>query len=152
MSQFQNILCPQCAARLSVEARSLRGVVLCAHCGGQFRQGEPWPVVRTSGKAVASLILGIGAIGGLCFTGVPALILGCWALGEMRQPREGVTLTGKRWAITGATLGGMMSLIACLLPLALLAFVPPQDQAMPRQESAAAGVEQGRDVDAEASK
>jgi hypothetical protein len=120
MSSFQNIICPACTAQLCADERSMRGVMLCANCAVQFRLGQPWPVDRTSGKAIASFVLGIGSIGGLCFTGIPAFILGLWALNEMQQRRNAETLTGRRLAIVGATLGGLLSLVTFVVPLGII--------------------------------
>ncbi len=128
MSSFQNIICPACAAQLCADERSMRGVMLCTNCAVQFRLGGPWPVIRTSGKAIASFVLGIGAIGGLCFTGIPAFILGLWALNEMQQRRNAEILTGRRLAIVGATLGGLLSLATFAIPLIIFTSLATYDE------------------------
>jgi hypothetical protein len=69
----------------------------------------------TSGKAIASLILGVLFVFA-CLTGVPAIILGCQAIGDIK--RSGGLLGGRRMAIAGVIFG----LIGCLFTLAL--FLP----------------------------
>ena len=120
MSVLNEQRCPFCSARLVVQSTSTDPVVLCAVCGTQFRANGNWPVTRTSRKAIASFILGIISIGGLCFTAVPAVFLGLWALGDIRQPRNAEILSGKRLAITGVSLGGFFSIAIFLLPLLVL--------------------------------
>ena len=66
----------------------------------------------TSGKAIASLVLGALFFGG-CLTGVPAILLGRHALADIRL--GGARVTGKRMAIAGIVLG----VIGCLFTLVL---------------------------------
>jgi tetratricopeptide (TPR) repeat protein len=101
---------------LVVDGRSNR-VILCANCCHQFLCGGQWPPVRTSGKAVASLVLGIASLGGICFTGIPAFLLGLWAYSEIRAARGPAILTGKWIALAGAALGGFFGLSIFVLPL-----------------------------------
>jgi len=73
----------------------------------------------TSGKAIASLVLGLCSLVTCFFTGVPAIILGILGLGDINNPRKRVT--GKGLAISGIVLGSLTSLcapvqIALLLP------------------------------------
>jgi prepilin-type processing-associated H-X9-DG protein len=76
---------------------------------------------ETSGKAIASLILGISSFFCLFFTGLPAIILGTMGISDIGQSRGRVG--GKGLAIAGIVLGGFGSvltvfavLIALLLP------------------------------------
>jgi tetratricopeptide (TPR) repeat protein len=65
-------------------------------------------------------LLGIASLGGICFTGIPAFLLGLWACSEMRAARGPVILTGKRIAMIGAALGGLSSLTIFVLPLVIV--------------------------------
>jgi tetratricopeptide (TPR) repeat protein len=112
--------CPACSAELVIESLPTDAVILCAGCGTQFRPNGEWPVTRTSRRAIASFVLGFLSIGGLCLTAVPALFLGLWALRDIRHPRNAEILSGKRLAITGASLGAFFSLAMFALPLLAL--------------------------------
>jgi hypothetical protein len=68
---------------------------------------------RTSGLATASLVLGMLFLFA-CLAGVPAILLGVQALGEIRQ--SGGRLRGRRRAWAGIALGAL----GCLLTVALL--------------------------------
>jgi prepilin-type processing-associated H-X9-DG protein len=72
---------------------------------------------RTSGKAIASLVLGLLSLLCTFFTGIPAIILGALGLSDIDRSRGG--LRGKGMAISGMILGGIGSvgvLIGLLLP------------------------------------
>jgi hypothetical protein len=84
---------------------------------------------RTSGKAAASLILGLCAfvaswgttgipvvilISG-CVAGVPAIILGMLGLRDIKNPTKRVT--GKETAIAGIVLGSLTTILTVLTPL-----------------------------------
>jgi len=72
--------------------------------------------VQTSGKAIASLVLGcLSWVLGV-FTGVPAIVLGIGALAEIKD--ESRKLKGKWLAIVGMTLGIVFTLISLLLIIA----------------------------------
>ena len=60
---------------------------------------------KTSGKAIASLVLGFLSIVGMCFTGIPGLILGIMGLGEVNQ--SGGRVGGKGMAIFGIVLSSL---------------------------------------------
>ena len=88
--------------------------------------GQPLkpPVIgdsRTSGKAIASIVLGFLSIVGMCFTGIPGLILGILGLGDVN--RSNGRVGGKGVAIFGIVLSSLgivwtifALLIAMLLP------------------------------------
>lgn len=113
--------CPACSTRLVIEASRNDPVILCASCGVQSRLSGAWPATRTSKRAIASFVLGIVSIGGLCFTAVPALFLGLWALHDIRRPQHAEIVSGKRYAVTGVVLGAIFSLAMFAMPL--LAFM-----------------------------
>ena len=81
-------------------------------------------VTKTSGLAVASLVLGLFSCGCSVFTGIPAFICGIMGLNRIsRSEREpvGPRLTGQGMAITGLVLAGITTLalpimVALLLP------------------------------------
>ena len=60
---------------------------------------------QTSGKATASLILGISSIVGMCFTGIIGVVLGILALSDISKSRGRVQ--GKGMAVTGIVLSSL---------------------------------------------
>ncbi|MEQ8667657.1 MAG: DUF1559 domain-containing protein [Pirellulales bacterium] len=75
--------------------------------------------IVTSGKATASLILGLLSLFcGSIFTGLPAILLGILALGDIRRS-EGQK-TGEGRAITGIVTGGVGTVFSSLILIALL--------------------------------
>ncbi len=86
------------------------------------QDAAPFVEPRTSGKAIASLVLGISSLLCLIVTGLPAIILGAMGLSDISGSRG--SITGKGMATTGIVLGGITStmlpviavLIALLLP------------------------------------
>ncbi len=72
-------------------------------------------VARTSGKAIASLVLGLMSFFCTLFTGIPAIILG--ALGLSDIGRSGGRIRGKGMATAGIILGGIGTI---LVPIGLL--------------------------------
>lgn len=64
-----------------------------------------------SGKAAASLVLGVLSLGGLFITGIPALVLGLQGLREVNAS-DG-RLQGRGLAIAGMVLGALMTLVSC---------------------------------------
>jgi prepilin-type processing-associated H-X9-DG protein len=89
----------------------------------------PWPVeirpAQTSGKAIASLILGLCSFFMCCITGIPAIFLGIFGLNDINDPRRNLKGTGM--AITGIVLGGLSSTI--IVPSILIALLLPAVQA-----------------------
>ncbi|MDB2687561.1 DUF1559 domain-containing protein, partial [Mariniblastus sp.] len=74
----------------------------------------------TSGKAIASLILGFLSIVGMCFTGIPGVILGIMGLGDINRSRGQVG--GKAVAIFGiilSSLGIVWTIIVLLIGMLL---------------------------------
>jgi len=59
----------------------------------------------TSGKAIASLVLGLVSIVGMCFTAIPGLILGIMGLGDINRSRG--RLGGKGMAVFGIVLSSL---------------------------------------------
>ena len=93
--------CPSCADDVQAAAMA------CRFCGFDFasmsRQPSPTPTVptKTSGLAVASLVLGIL---GLCSIGaIMAVVFGHVAINEIK--RSNGSLTGRGMAIAGLILG-----------------------------------------------
>ena len=60
---------------------------------------------KTSGKAIASLVLGLLSIIGACFFGIPGLILGIMGLSDVS--RSGGRVGGKGMAIFGIVLSSL---------------------------------------------
>ena len=77
--------------------------VRCAACGATFVLGAVGQPIQTSGKARASLIVGIASLFCMMFTGIPAVVLGLLALRDIR--RQPGTLLGRGLALTGIISG-----------------------------------------------
>ncbi len=86
------------------------------------REAGPRPL---SGKALASLILGLCSFVTCFFTGVPAIFLGIFGLNDINDPRKHVQ--GKGMAVTGIVLGGLSSTL--VVPAVLVALLLPAVQA-----------------------
>jgi prepilin-type processing-associated H-X9-DG protein len=80
-------------------------------------QRRRWHGVR-SGKALASLILGIGSFIGLIFAAIPAVICGIATIKDIRRSRS--RLHGTGMAVTGIVLGSAVSGVMLLGGLLLL--------------------------------
>jgi prepilin-type processing-associated H-X9-DG protein len=79
-----------------------------------FREYAP---PATSGKAIASLVLGLCIFVFCCITGIPAIVFGALGLSDINNPKKRVT--GKGMAIAGIVLGSL-SVLAVPLWIALL--------------------------------
>ncbi|MCE9556834.1 MAG: DUF1559 domain-containing protein [Planctomycetes bacterium] len=91
---------------------------------------------RTSGKAIASLVLGLGSLFCSIITAIPALVLGILSLGEITRSEGRVS--GRGLAITGIVLSVALPLlnIVCLLVALLVPAVGAARQAARRAQSA----------------
>ena len=108
MSTEPSVACPDCGVMLPTAGLSPGVTVQCARCGKQFTLGSQ-PVLEpsTSGKAVTSLVLGLIPVP--LITGIPAVILGIWALIDIR--RQAGLLKGSGMAICGIIFGSICSLV-----------------------------------------
>jgi hypothetical protein len=80
---------------------------------------QPPPrVPQTSGMAITSFVLGICSFFCWIFTGLPALILGIFALNRIN--RSGGMLTGSGLAIAGIAMGAITSFLVLPIMVALL--------------------------------
>ena len=108
------MICPKCQREIPDSAP------YCAYCGVRFAHpAEPAPPSsppRTSGLAVASLILGI--LGGLVITGLLGLIFGIMALVQIGRSHG--RLRGQGLAIAGTVISGLALL--CIPILAAMVF------------------------------
>lgn len=75
---------------------------------------------ETSGWSIASLVLGVASLGGLCFTGVPAVICGHTALSDIRRSHGRVL--GRGFARAGLVLGYLMCAVSALGGVAYVAW------------------------------
>jgi hypothetical protein len=90
---------------------------------------------KTSGLAVASLVLGILSCGLMIFTGIPAIVCGIMGLNRIaRSERDpaGPRLTGQGMAITGLILSSLTTLLLPLLVALLLPAIQAARQAARR--------------------
>jgi serine/threonine protein kinase len=96
-----------------------------ADLGGDFGSAPPRKLApRTSRKAIASLVLGLFSILCLCFTGIPAVVLG--ALGLLEVERSRGFYKGKGMAIAGILLGSFGCLLGLIAVLAGLLHTPEE--------------------------
>ena len=68
---------------------------------------------RTSGKAIASLVLGLCSFVTCLLTGLPAILFGILGLIDIKNPQK--RLTGSGFAIAGIALGSLTSLVSLLM-------------------------------------
>jgi prepilin-type processing-associated H-X9-DG protein len=80
---------------------------------------------RTSGKAIASFILGLCSFILCLITGIPAIILGILGLGDINNPKN--NLSGKGLAISGIVMGSLGAVL--IIPSMLIALLLPAVQA-----------------------
>jgi prepilin-type processing-associated H-X9-DG protein len=103
--------CPVCQRELVIPERKHRP-------DDELGDFHDYPPSQTSGKAIASLILGLCSFVACCITGIPAVIFGLLGLGDINNPKK--RLTGGWMAVTGIVLGtfgtAAVVLIALLLP------------------------------------
>ena len=105
--------CPHCSTENVENAR------FCQRCGKELADGAAAPIAggETSGKATASLVLGL-----FFWLGIPAIaaiILGHKALAEIR--RSAGRLTGEGRAVAGLVLGYLGSTVPIILIVAAIA-------------------------------
>jgi hypothetical protein len=91
---------------------------------GEIADFDDFGPIRTSGKAIASLVLGILSLFTCVFTGIPAVLFGVFGLADINNPKKRVS--GKGMAITGIVLGGLMSSV--IVPAMLIALLLPAVQ------------------------
>jgi len=87
---------------------------------GQPIKPGPEPALGTSGKAIASLVLGLLSIIGMCLTGIPGLILGILGLSDVGK--SGGRLGGKGLAICGivfSSIGILWTVVVLLIGMLL---------------------------------
>jgi type II secretory pathway pseudopilin PulG len=137
--------CPQCGNHVTAEPDQVGGIVQCPHCANSVefqplaseapsnlphptpQQPAPpqlafgaTPAVKSK-KAVWSLVLGILSITCLWILGsIPAIILGCLGLKQIKQSSGGIS--GQGLAIAGISTGGA-GLLLGLIPVGILASI-----------------------------
>ena len=122
----------ECGKQFQAKDENLGRQFTCPDCGRDVLVAKPGPdafgepmmgdlgEVKTSGKAIASLILGISSFFFCLFTGIPAIIFGSLGLSDIGKSRG--RLTGKGMALTGIITGSIGSLgfvVALLIGLLL---------------------------------
>ena len=83
---------------------------------GELPDFRDFPPSTTSGKAIASLVLGFCCFVFCCITGIPAMILGSLGLSDINNPEKRVT--GEGMAIGGIVLGSLSLLAITVRPAA----------------------------------
>jgi hypothetical protein len=127
--------CASCRATLVADDLKSGGKAICANCSHHFLFQPLGDTRATSRKAVASLVLGIASLFGFCLTAAPGLILGGWALVDIRRHED--QLGGRKLAVAGIVL----SLICGFLSLIVWALLLPAIQLLlSRQPGAANGL------------
>jgi hypothetical protein len=131
-----NATCPGCGAVLVTEGLGPDQAVLCPACCATFLLRRPGFALRTSRLAIASLVLGILSLLGMCLTGIPAIITGLLALREIHRSKGGIV--GRRLAIGGIATGGVLGFLCAPVTLALMAPLAQQFKHAPPDVSQAA--------------
>jgi prepilin-type processing-associated H-X9-DG protein len=120
----------ECGKQFQAKDENVGKRFLCTECGRELTVGKPEvdpyaaPVdfepltTKTSGKAIASLVLGLLSITCTFFTGLPAIILGAIGLSDINRSKGRVT--GSGMAITGIVMGALTSLLLVPVLIALL--------------------------------
>jgi prepilin-type processing-associated H-X9-DG protein len=128
----------ECGKELRTRDENAGKRARCPACQRELIVPQPTPLLdeefapfheigptQTSGKAIASLVLGLCSFVACFFTGLPALFLGIFALNDINDPKKHVS--GKGMAISGIVLGGLTTFV--WLPLILIALLLPAVQA-----------------------
>jgi prepilin-type processing-associated H-X9-DG protein len=109
------MFCPKCGVE------NANGAQLCASCSWVLTSTSthgPCPTAKTSGLAIASLVLGILSFFTCFITAIPAIILG--VVGLLKINRSAGQLKGTSLAVTGMALPALafpiMMLMAILMP------------------------------------
>ena len=111
--------CPECQRELVVPQPN-------PYAASEFASLHEVPPTSTSGKAIASFVLGLCSLVMCFFTGVPALLLGVFALNDINNPKK--RLRGQGFAITGIVMGSL-SLVSLVFVPVMLALLLPAVQA-----------------------
>lgn len=109
--------CPNCLAALVTDGVTTGWTIICANCRTPFQYQAEQVKTVTSGKAIASLVLGLSSLFAACLTGIPAVILGILALRDIRHSKQ--DMVGGRLAGTGIATGGLCSVICGPIVLAI---------------------------------
>jgi hypothetical protein len=119
--------CPACGNELIIPGSGGVGDVIDNPYMGPTQNvgaGQaPWVAPRTSGMAIASLVLGIFSFCLTIFTGIPAVILGIIALSGINRSRGAIT--GAGMAIAGIVMGAL----GCTMVFISVALLLPAVQA-----------------------
>ena len=99
--------CPECGADLLVPSPAM---------ASRMAETRGFVAAKTSGKAVASLVLGLTSFCGWLFTSIPAFVLGSMALAEIRRSRG--TIRGRTPAIMGICFGLMGTMFVSIIVIA----------------------------------
>ena len=95
------------------------------HAGDEFAPLHDYGPPATSGKAIASFILGLFSFVTCFLTGIPAILLGILGLNDINKPNK--NLQGRGLAISGIVMGSLTSTI--VVPAVLIALLLPAVQA-----------------------
>jgi prepilin-type processing-associated H-X9-DG protein len=99
---------------------------------GEFAPLHERRPTQTSGKAIASFVLGLCSFVCCLFTGIPAIILGILGLGDINNPKKNVS--GSGLAITGIVIGSLGVVLAPVLIALLLPAVQAAREAARRAQ------------------
>ncbi len=115
------VQCPECGRDIAIPGTPSPEGIVKPPGEPEFYQGE----ARTSGKAIASMVLGILSFCLSIFTGIPAIILGILGLNDINRSYGRVK--GKGFAVTGIVTGSVG--IIFIVPAILIALLLPAVQA-----------------------
>ena len=150
---MQQIQCPHCGAAMSLPESLAGQRVACVSCRGEFvapgpsAAGSPAPgavpsappsapayppapggALPNSGKAIASLVLGIASIPGCILVSVPGIICGILAIvlagSARRQIQAGTVSAGSAGMAKAGRICGWIGLILSILWFAVAFLLP----------------------------
>ena len=110
--------CPACGTALAPGAPARPLAPAEPYRPPMIPSGAPMDEAQTSAKAVTSLVLGLMSFVFWCLTGVPAIIVGALALGDIR--RAAGRMKGSGMATAGIVTGSASTLCAFPIMIALL--------------------------------
>lgn len=109
--------CPNCGSPL-VHVQLPAETIICANCRHRFKRAVAAERPTISGKAIASLAMGIAAPFVLCLAGVPAIVMGILALRDIRRSQG--RARGRGLAVSGIVMGSLFGVLCMPISVAMM--------------------------------
>lgn len=117
MSVVHTDSCPNCGLPL-VHVQLPAETILCANCQHRFTRAVAGERPTISGKAIASLALGIAAPFVMCLAGVPAIVMGILALRDIRRSQG--RARGRGLAVSGIVMGSLFGVVCMPISIVMM--------------------------------